>query len=358
MIIWQFERSVEPFRSMTVGKRNRQWEGWRQLSARESLQDVWVRPRVRFFEPGESGVVNEHELTRTDTDTPLLVPGLACVLSRRAADRMGELLLRYGELLPVDCDEGEFVIYHCMNQLDGALDMEHSEGGRARDGRLLSLKKPAFQPEAVRGQDVFTVVKPNPYTLFGSDRFVQLANASGLVGMRFVAVWREERTPEMPRSDVSIGCLTRRATGADPLPKKAAMMIQQTVAAAQRVISVDLGHTPLAEIVQKIQDAIDVNDPQSNQTIGEATLLAATLGTLWAEIICRELGWEWAWVREGDTEGAGIVSPTRSHVVFPQPFFYAQLAHRAHGPTSSELYRILKAGSVPPAERGSCFVLA
>lgn len=119
------------------------------------------------------------------------MPGLVWGLSRRAAGRLGEVLLPYGEFLPVDCDEGEFVVYHCMNQLDGALDVDRSEGGRSRDGRLLSLKKPVFRPEVVRGQDVFRVPAPNPYSIFVSDAVVELANRSDLHGLQFSPTWQD-----------------------------------------------------------------------------------------------------------------------------------------------------------------------
>lgn len=353
MTVWEFGHSVDGFRAMTLAEPYQDWDYWRSLSSRVSLRDNWTEPKLRFLKPRESGFADEQADWSIDTDAPWM-PGLALGLSRRAADRLGEVLLCYGEFLPVDCDEGEFVIYHCMNQLDGALDGDRSEGSRSRDGRLLSLKKPAFRPAVVRGQDVFTVPAPNPYTLFVSDRFVQLANASGLVGMNFVPVWGEAAAGKS-LADAPTERTKRRAMTFGPLPQKAAKMIPQAIAAAQRAVSVDLACTPMAETVQKVQSTIDENDKHA---MADASLLAAALGTLWGEVICREFGWEWAWVREGDIESAGIVAPTRSHVVFPQPYFYNLLARRGRGPTSLELYNMIKSGTLPMAEPNSCLVLA
>lgn len=356
MAIFQFQHSIEGFEPLTVVDPS-DWEGWRMLEAVAPIGEAWIPPTVRFFEPGEAGFASRGS-QRTDTDTPWLNGTLACVISHRFAGRLSDILLRYGKFLPLKSAEGNFYIYHCLNQLDNALDLERSEGSRAGDGRMLSLKKPVFRPEAVRSQDIFRVAKPSPYTLFVSDRFVERANASGLVGLNFVPVWAEESVDETASGFVPPSRTVRRATGVSPLPKKAAKVIPQAVAQGEQLAEVDLAYTPSAEVVQKIHTLIDVNGSRRDQSFADASLLAATLGTLWGEVICREFGWEWAWVRQGDAESAGIASPTRSHVVFPQPYFYNLLARRGRGPTSLELYSMIKSGTLPTAEPDSCLVLA
>lgn len=191
MIICEFEPVVEGFRPMTLGDRDADWTDWRSLSKRRALINSWIAPTVRFLKHGEVDFSNESTADRTDSDRPWLSGTLACILSRRAANRLGDLLLRYGELLPVNCDEGEYVVYHCMNQLDDALDADRSDGSRSRDGRLLSLKRAAFRPTVVRQQDIFTIPSPNPYTIFVSDALTEFANRSELQGLRFCPVWTD-----------------------------------------------------------------------------------------------------------------------------------------------------------------------
>ena len=170
------------------------WDSWRGLSEITPVKKSWNAPRIRFLRPGEAQFTDERYEDRTDSDRPWLSGTLACMLSHRAADQLGEVLLPYGEFLPVDCNEGEFVIYHCMNQLDSALDVDRSEGGRSRDGRLLSLKKPVFRRAIVHRQDVFRVPAPNPYTIFVSDAVVAFANESDLRGLRFNPVWKSAQS--------------------------------------------------------------------------------------------------------------------------------------------------------------------
>jgi hypothetical protein len=191
MTIWTLDHSIAGFRPMTLDESNSSWDQWRELSSLHSLSGAWRAPKIRFFKPGESGAVDEQPSDRSDSDTPWFTGGLACVLSSRAAEHLRSPLLNYGELLPVRCDEGEFVIYHCMNQLDDALDVRHSEGGRARDGRLLSLRKPVFYSNAVRGQDIFRIPTPSPYTIFVSDRIAELVRRGGLRGQHLVAAWTD-----------------------------------------------------------------------------------------------------------------------------------------------------------------------
>lgn len=334
---------------------DKDWVSWRSLSQVLSLKNLWIAPKVRFFRQGEGGLSDESSGNLMDSDRPWLSGTLACVLSSRMADRLSKVLLRYGEFLPADCHEGEFVVYHCMNQLDNALDIDLSKGGRSRDGRLLSLKKPVFCPEVVRGQDVFTIPAPNPYTIFVSDQFVQMVNSSGLVGMNFVPLWSDEGVARRSPADALTDHAKRRVTILGPLPQKAAEMIPQAIVAAEKAIGIDLACTSPEEIMQKVQSTIDEND---EYTMADASLLAATLGTLWGEVVCREFGWKWAWVRVDDAEAAGIIAPIRSHVVFPQPYFYSLLAHRRQGPTSLELYNMIKSATFPVAEPNSCIVLA
>jgi hypothetical protein len=83
------------------------------------------------------------------------------------------------------------------------------------------------------------------------------------------------------------------------------------------------------------------------------------MGCLWGQTICDLLGWEWASVRLGaEWEDYGVVSPNRSHVVFPLRYFRKLLSDPESDQTSKLLYNMLKAGSLPPAEPGSYMVLS
>jgi hypothetical protein len=87
-------------------------------------------------------------------------------------------------------------------------------------------------------------------------------------------------------------------------------------------------------------------------------MTAITLGCLWGQAVCGQLGWEWAAVSlEPGTEFYGVVTPSRSHVVFPLHFMQELLSDPERDQTSLLLYNMLKAGSLPPASPGEYSVL-
>jgi hypothetical protein len=82
------------------------------------------------------------------------------------------------------------------------------------------------------------------------------------------------------------------------------------------------------------------------------------IGCLWGQTVCDQLAWEWAMVLlEPDEQDLGVVSPSRSHVVFPVLFLEELLGDPDRDQTSLLLYNMLKAGNLPPAGPGEYHVL-
>ncbi len=85
---------------------------------------------------------------------------------------------------------------------------------------------------------------------------------------------------------------------------------------------------------------------------------AITLGCVWGQAVCDRLGWGWAAVSlEPGSEFYGVVSPSRSHVVFPLHYLQELLGDPDRDQTSLLLYNMLMAGSLPPANPGEYSVL-
>jgi hypothetical protein len=85
---------------------------------------------------------------------------------------------------------------------------------------------------------------------------------------------------------------------------------------------------------------------------------ALCLGCLWGQTVCDRLGWEWAAVSlEPGSEFYGIVSPSRSHVVFPLHYLQDLLSDPDRDQTSLLVYNMLKAGNLPPSAPGEYTVL-
>ena len=85
---------------------------------------------------------------------------------------------------------------------------------------------------------------------------------------------------------------------------------------------------------------------------------ALLLGCLWGQTVCDQLGWEWAAVSlEAGSEFYGVVSPSRSHVVFPLHFLQEVLSDPERDHTTLLVYNMLKDGKLPPAGPGEYCVL-
>ena len=81
--------------------------------------------------------------------------------------------------------------------------------------------------------------------------------------------------------------------------------------------------------------------------------VALGLGCLWGQAVCDLLGWEWASVRLGpEWQDYGVVPPGRSHVIFPVRYVRGLLADPGRDRTSLLLYNMLRAGSLPPSDKG------
>lgn len=100
-----------------------------------------------------------------------------------------------------------------------------------------------------------------------------------------------------------------------------------------------------------VSQAIDLyrkqEEPDRQAGLFDATV---TLGTLWGQIICDQLGWTWASIMtEGVSDVFGVVTPNRSHLLFPLHHINGLLLDTSREQNSLSLYNQLKAGTIPPS---------
>jgi len=104
-------------------------------------------------------------------------------------EKLGELLLEYGELLPLECEEAKLWVYNPTRILDvnEALDMEASEIVYLEDGETMGVVSWAvFRAEAVSDVDIFKLSVERRGPTYFSQRFVDLWEMSGLQGLDFL----------------------------------------------------------------------------------------------------------------------------------------------------------------------------
>lgn len=156
-----------------------------------SLGETWAPLEMRL-------VKREDGKSLRRSDFPWLGYG-PWVLRPNTADRLANILCRYGEYLPLDCAASAgLVAYNVTNVLD-ALDAKRSDVTRFSDGRIMIIHRVALIDSVITGADIFRL--PHPVSrLFVSQRFVDEVKTAGLFGLDFRQVWPPAGgTPDVDR---------------------------------------------------------------------------------------------------------------------------------------------------------------
>lgn len=122
-----------------------------------------------------------------ESDSPWL-GAHALIFRARAVGSMGNVLRKFGELLPLACSEANVWVYNPARLVD-ALDESASSVLRFSEGGIMMIQRYVFRADAVRDVDVFKVPNLRVSPTFLSRRFVDRWNESGLKGLEFKQVW-------------------------------------------------------------------------------------------------------------------------------------------------------------------------
>lgn len=131
--------------------------------------------------------VDDHGAPRAEADLPWL-GGHVLVLRERAVAALESLLVRYGELLPLDCQDADLWLFNTLTVVD-ALDEERAQLVRFDDGAILAVERHEFRPDLVAGLAVFKVPQLLRGSLFVGDEFAEAVAAAGLTGLDLTEVW-------------------------------------------------------------------------------------------------------------------------------------------------------------------------
>ena len=196
MSVYSFRRLVTGYLPLTYVDES-QCELWRSLSEPSRLLESWPDVSVRYLRPEEDDFDRAPGEGRSkDTDVPWLMGTLGLVLSERFTERMGDMLVKYGELLPLRGEGVNLYLYHVMNCID-ALDEAASECKRFDDGSVMRVIKHALRSEVVSGNEVFTMPAPSPYDVFVTDAFVDRVRRESLRGCDFKLVWSSDSSSDV-----------------------------------------------------------------------------------------------------------------------------------------------------------------
>jgi hypothetical protein len=117
----------------------------------------------------------------------------AFIFKPRAVAALGPLLRANGELLPVQCEGEDLMIYNPTRVLD-ALDEDASELVRFKSsGSVALIKRYAFRPDVIKDVDIFKIPNVRNSPTFVGQRFIDIWKSAGLVGLDFNQVWPDPR---------------------------------------------------------------------------------------------------------------------------------------------------------------------
>jgi hypothetical protein len=104
---------------------------------------------------------------------------------------LGDLLNEYGELLPLDVPGESLWLFNATRVID-CLDHEQTQVTRFSSGRLMSIDRHVFRPEAIAGVMIFKIPDLRSSSLYFARDFVELWRDTKLTGLDFDLVWSDD----------------------------------------------------------------------------------------------------------------------------------------------------------------------
>lgn len=152
-----------------------------EASGGSPIDSAWFPVQVRVFRAD-----GEHR-DRPPSDFPSL-SGFVPIFSRRAVTALADLLEPNGQLLPLVCNDGEYVAYNVTTVID-ALDEERSQCkhiGR----KVVDVTKYELFRDRIGADPIFKLAQfRKGGRIYVTDQFVHRVEEGGLVGFLFQRIW-------------------------------------------------------------------------------------------------------------------------------------------------------------------------
>jgi hypothetical protein len=162
------------------------------LGQPRSLLSVWQPPSARF--------IRDDEVLKEVPDDPTPPPPYlrdgdfseyhgVLALSARAREALLPMIGDAAELLPLQCEEGDFYLLNVLQVLD-CLDRERSDITYWDDGSIRSVRRFAFQASCLDDKHIFKLPLHNYSRIYVSQLFKDSVEQQALKGLRFeLAPW-------------------------------------------------------------------------------------------------------------------------------------------------------------------------
>lgn len=138
--------------------------------------------RKNYWEPFQVYIApaKEKELATPPDFTFGIIP----ILSARAIIGLRPVLEKYGELLPINCPDGTYMVFNVTTVLE-ILDQAKSQGDRFASGRFMRIEKFVFKDTGFHGEEIFRIKGYERGSQFCTENFVRRVENLGLTGFDF-----------------------------------------------------------------------------------------------------------------------------------------------------------------------------
>lgn len=161
---------------------------WREKLNLSEMQSFDGREKQRTWKP----IKVKRMYNRKFSNTPGFSPHIP-VFDQKAIMALCDFLKENAEVLPLNCEDGDFYAINVTNVLD-CIDYEKAVYKTFKDGkRIIRFMKYSFDLSKVKSQHLFKIRDGLLMRPFVSDEFRNKVLECGLTGFKFELVWDSEK---------------------------------------------------------------------------------------------------------------------------------------------------------------------
>lgn len=266
----------------------------------------------------------------------------ALILERKAIDKLNGLMGNI-EILPLECDFGDYLVINIMDVLE-CIDYEKSEfellSDKIVDGRprISHFKHYEFIKDKIDGYNVFKIIDIRKSGIFVNDIFVDSVEKQGITGFKFELVWPIESAPMNHGKKQSNLATPKRGKLKVTVKQVEDGLMNELLCAKEKayaLIGVLENDNP-AKVVKCIFEYVEKLLSAGTMQSGDykAEDIAISLAAAWGHSVCEEYNWEWKELEvEGKVrKGYYILSPDHMFCCSPLYLFSKILRGENIGP--------------------------
>jgi hypothetical protein len=149
-------------------------------------RDRWTPVRMELISQDAYGGAYQR------ADVPWM-SDIVLFLRDEAIKTAGPILEQYGELLPVECDSADVLVFNAGQVLD-VFDEERSEIRRFSSGKLMGIDTYIFNGDGIPERAAFKIPQQPRGPIFFTEAVVEELNALSLAGLAWHLVWDSDQS--------------------------------------------------------------------------------------------------------------------------------------------------------------------